>query len=41
MSYLVVAGEGMYSAGKDGVRAAVDNVEDVSSFEAVFDKMVI
>jgi len=33
----VVAGSGMYSAGKTGVRGAVDNVEDVSSFEvAVF-----
>lgn len=35
----VVAGEGMYSAGKTGVREAVDNVKDVSSFEvAVFDQ---
>ena len=29
----IVAGEGMYSAGKSGVRCAVDKVEDVSSFE--------
>jgi|TARA_R110000822_G_scaffold493_4_gene2329 hypothetical protein len=29
----IVAGTGMYSAGKTGVRGAVDNVEDVSSFE--------
>ena len=29
----VVAGSGMYSAGKSGVREAVDKVEDVSSFE--------
>ena len=31
----VVAGEGMYSAGKTGVREAVDNVKDVSSFEVM------
>ena len=29
----IVAGTGMYSAGKAGVRKAVDKVEDVSSFE--------
>ena len=29
----IVAGVGMYSAGKSGVREAVDKVEDVSSFE--------
>ena len=29
----IVAGLGMYSAGKSGVREAVDKVEDVSSFE--------
>ena len=35
----IVAGTGMYSAGKTGVRGAVDNVEDVSSFEVgVFDQ---
>ena len=35
----VVAGEGMYSTGKGGVREAVDKVEDVSTFEvAVFDQ---
>tara|TARA_R110000737_G_scaffold7931_2_gene23002 strand:+ start:8956 stop:9234 length:279 start_codon:yes stop_codon:yes gene_type:complete len=31
----VVAGTGMYSAGKTGVREAVDNVKDVSSFEVM------
>ena len=35
----VVAGKGMYSTGKGGVREAVNKVEDVSSFEvAVFDQ---
>jgi len=35
----IVAGMGMYSTGKGGVREAVDKVEDVSSFEvAVFDQ---
>ena len=29
----VVAGEGMYSSGKTGVREAINKVEDVSSFE--------
>jgi len=29
----VVAGEGMYSSGKTGVRGPVNKVEDVSSFE--------
>ena len=29
----IVAGTGMYSAGKTGVREAVDKDEDVSSFE--------
>ena len=29
----VVAGKGMYSAGKTGVREAVNDVKDVSSFE--------
>ena len=29
----IVAGTGMYSAGKTGIKKAVDNVEDVSSFE--------
>lgn len=34
----IVAGVGMYSAGKSGVRGVVDKVEDVSSFEvAVID----
>ncbi|MDA9111891.1 hypothetical protein N9J42_00240 [bacterium] len=31
----IVAGTGMYSAGKAGVRKAVDKVEDVSSFEVM------
>tara|TARA_R110000787_G_scaffold51876_5_gene122553 strand:+ start:258 stop:536 length:279 start_codon:yes stop_codon:yes gene_type:complete len=31
----VVAGTGMYSVGKTGVREAVDNVKDVSSFEVM------
>jgi len=35
----IVAGTGMYSAGKTGVRGPVDNVKDVSSFEvAIFDQ---
>jgi len=35
----VVAGTGMYSAGKSGVRGAVNKAEDVSSFEvAIFDQ---
>ena len=35
----VVAGTGMYSAGKDGVRGEVNNVKDASSFEvAIFDQ---
>ena len=35
----VVAGEGMYSSGKSGVRGAVNKVEDVSSFEvAIIDE---
>ena len=35
----VVAGSGMYSAGKDGVRGEVNNVKDASSFEvAIFDQ---
>ena len=35
----VVAGPGMYSAGKTGVRGPVDKIEDVSSFEvAVIDQ---
>ena len=35
----VVAGKGMYSTGKGGVREAVNKVEDASSFEvAVFDQ---
>ena len=35
----IVAGTGMYSAGKTGVRGPVNNVKDVSSFEiAIFDQ---
>ena len=35
----VVAGEGMYSTGKGGVREAVSKVEDASTFEvAIFDQ---
>ena len=35
----VVAGSGMYSEGKDGVRGEVNNVKDASSFEvAIFDQ---
>jgi len=35
----VVAGDGMYSSGKTGVRGPVNKVEDASSFEvAIFDK---
>ena len=33
----VVAGEGLYSNSRDGVNAAVDNVEDVASFEILLD----
>ncbi len=39
IEFSVVAGEGMYSTGKGGVRKAIDKVEDASSFEvAVFDQ---
>lgn len=35
----VVAGEGMYSTSKDGVRAACNEVEDASTFEvAIIDE---
>ena len=33
----VVAGEGLYSNSRNGVRAAVDNVKDVASFEILLD----
>lgn len=33
----VVAGEGLYSSSKNGLRAAVNNPDDVSSFEVMFD----
>ena len=39
IEFSVVAGEGMYSTGKGGVRKTIDKVEDASSFEvAVFDQ---
>jgi hypothetical protein len=33
----IVAGEGLYSTSKEGVRSAVDNPLDVASFEVMFD----
>lgn len=33
----IVAGEGLYSNSRDGIRAAVDNPDDVASFEVMFD----
>jgi len=36
----IVAGEGLYSTSKEGVRAAVDNPLDVSSFEVMIDGKV-
>ena len=33
----IVAGDGLYSNGKSGLREAVDNPLDVSSFEVMFD----
>ena len=33
----IVAGEGMYSNGRNGLRTAVNNPDDVSSFEVMFD----
>jgi len=39
IEFSVVAGEGMYSSGKGGVRKPIDKVEDVISFEvAIFDQ---
>ena len=39
IEFSVVAGEGMYSTGKGGVREVIDKVEDASSFEvAIFDQ---
>ena len=39
IEFSVVAGAGMYSTGKGGVREAIDKVEDASSFEvAIFDQ---
>jgi hypothetical protein len=36
----VVAGEGLYSNSKNGLKSAVDKPEDVSSFEVMFDNEV-
>jgi len=36
----VVAGEGLYSNCKSGLREAVDSPDDVSSFEVMFDNEV-
>lgn len=36
-SISVVAGEGLYSSSKNGLRAAINNPDDVSSFEVMFD----
>jgi len=33
----IVAGEGLYSTSVDGVRAAVEDPDDVSSFEVMFE----
>lgn len=33
----VVAGDGLYSLSKEGIRAAVNDVKDVTSFEVMFD----
>ena len=33
----IVAGEGLYSNSRNGIRAAVDNVKDVASFEILLD----
>ena len=39
IKFSIVAGEGLYSAGKTGVRGPADDVKDISSFEvAVFDQ---
>jgi len=39
IEFSIVAGEGMYSTGKGGVREAVNKVEDASTFEvAIFDQ---
>lgn len=37
----VVAGRGLYSNGKSGLREAVDNPDDVTSFEVMFDDEVM
>jgi len=36
----VVAGEGLYSNSKNGIREAVNDVNDVASFEVMFDNEV-
>ena len=33
----VIAGEGLYSNSKDGIRSAVKGVDEVASFEIMFD----
>ena len=33
----IVAGEGLYSNSRDGIKAAVNDVKDVASFEVMFD----
>lgn len=39
IEFSIVAGEGMYSTGKGGVREAIGRVEDASTFEvAIFDQ---
>ena len=39
IEFSIVAGEGMYSTGKGGVREAVDKAKDASTFEvAIFDQ---
>ena len=36
----IVAGEGLYSNSKNGIREAVNDVNDVASFEVMFDNEV-
>jgi len=37
----VVAGEGLYSNSKNGIREAVNDVNDVASFEVMYDNEVL
>jgi len=37
----IVAGEGLYSNSKDGIRSAVKDADEVASFEIMFDGEVI